>query len=81
MPPKGKFNFLKYNTMKRHKWRKGALPQLCERCGIIRSRETRKYKMAITNHPPYDHYKYETVMVYQSPDKKYDKAPSCILKN
>lgn len=63
--------------MKRHKWRKGGLPQLCENCGIIRSRETRKYLMAITNKPPYNHYKYKTVMIYQTPDKKYDKAPDC----
>lgn len=63
---------------KRHKWIKGHLPQVYEKCGIIRNRITLRFRMAITNHPPYDHYKYETVMRYFTPEKKYDKAPSCI---
>lgn len=50
--------------MKRHNWRKGGYPQLCKNCGILRERKTFKFLMAITNTPPYDHYKYETKMVY-----------------
>ena len=63
---------------KRHRWMKGGLPQLCLDCGTIRSRETFKYLMAITNNPPYNHYKYETKMIYQTPDKKYLKSNNCI---
>lgn len=62
----------------KHKWRKGAIPQLCEKCGIIRSRKTFKYLMAITNKPPYNHYKYETKLVYTDIEKTVDKAPDCV---
>lgn len=64
-----------------HKWSKGPWPNVCENCGIIRTRETVKYLMAITNKYPYNHYRWETKTVYQSTEKKYDKAPPCKLMN
>jgi len=60
-----------------HKWRKGGLPQLCLRCGILRSRKTFKIRMAITNYPPYDHYKYESKMVYTDINGTLLKRPNC----
>jgi hypothetical protein len=40
--------------MTNHKWEDNE----CVRCGIVRNMESWKLLMAITNHPPYDHYKY-----------------------
>lgn len=62
---------------KRHKWRKGAMPQLCLNCGLIRSRVTFKYLMSITNKPPYNHFKYETRIVYSDTKLTYNTAPNC----
>ena len=64
-----------------HKWRKGELPQLCERCGILRQRKTFRLLMAITDHPPYNHYLYETKMVYTGIEMPTTtKRPECKIK-
>lgn len=62
----------------RHKWRKGEMPQLCENCGLIRTRKTFKYLMAISNKPPYNHYKYESKVVYKTGEMTIYKAPPCL---
>jgi hypothetical protein len=62
----------------RHKWSIGKHPNECLICGCIRTKETHKYLMAITNRPPYNHYKYISVTVYI--DKKGNKttnSPTC----
>ena len=65
-----------------HKWRKGELPQLCERCGILRQRKTFRLLMAITDHPPYNHYLYETKIVYTGIEMPTTtKRPECIKTN
>jgi hypothetical protein len=62
---------------KRHKWKKGPLPQTCENCGLIRDRITIKTLMAITNHRPYNHYKYERKMAYKDAAGTHEFAPEC----
>ena len=62
---------------KNHKWRKGDFPQLCLRCGILRSRKTFKLLMATVNHPPWNVYKYFSKMVYTDIDKTTDERPEC----
>lgn len=64
-----------------HKWRKGGLPQLCERCGILRSRKTFKLHMATVNHPPWDVYKYESKIVYTDINGTAVKRPDCKLES
>lgn len=59
-----------------HKWRKGGFPQLCLRCGILRSRKTFKLRMAIVGSK--DYYAYETKMVYTDINKTTHVRPSCI---
>ena len=66
--------------LKRHKWSKGPWPNECVRCGLIRTRRTFKYLMAITNKPPYNHYKYESKMVYMSAEMTIYKAAPCVGK-
>ncbi len=62
----------------KHKWSKGKLPNKCEACGLIRTRKTFKYLMAISNVKPYNHYKYETKVVYKNGDMTIYKAPVCL---
>jgi len=49
--------------MAKHKWDKYN-GDTCLKCGITRQKKTFKLLMAITYHPPYDHYKYEQKYVY-----------------
>lgn len=44
----------------RHKWD----GNVCVNCGIKKKRTTVKLLMAISNNPPYNHYKYESVVYY-----------------
>lgn len=64
--------------MANHKWRKGGFPQLCTKCGILRSRKTFKLCMAIMNHPPWEAYVYETKMVYTDESGTTVKRPECV---
>ncbi len=59
--------------MANHRWKENA----CTKCGIIRKREAIKTLMAITNSPPYDHYKYESRWVYSLNNKITTKRPEC----
>jgi hypothetical protein len=61
--------------MKRHKWRKGSFPQLCEKCGILRQRKTFALRMAIVGNK--DYFKYETKMTYTDINKTTVKRPEC----
>ena len=63
--------------MSNHKWRVGDYPQLCLRCGCIRNRKAFKYLMAITNQYPYNHYKYETKLVYTTLKETTEIRPDC----
>ncbi len=58
-----------------HKWRKGDLPQLCLKCGILRNRKTLKLLMASVGDR--DVFKYETKMVYTSITSTTVKRPDC----
>lgn len=66
---------------KRHTWRKGGYPQICKACGMFRERKTFKILMAISGTPPYDHYKYESKMIYihypHGVEIEHHKAPVC----
>jgi len=55
-----------------HKWK----DNVCVRCGIARKRKGWKLLMAITNHPPYNHYIYGNDWHY---GKEHGfKRPDCI---
>lgn len=53
------------------------LTQKCKRCGVIRRRESTKQLMAITQTPPYYHYRYESVWSYMYDGKKTLIRPNC----
>lgn len=59
--------------MKAHRW----IGNTCNKCGLMRIRKTRKFLMAITNQPPYDHYQYEQYWEYSDGIKTMDKRPDC----
>ena len=59
--------------MKRHKW----INDRCVNCLRERKRKSWKRLMAITNHPPYDHYQYGTAMAYLVNDRWTFKRPDC----
>lgn len=58
---------------KKHSW----VGDQCCKCGLSRKRKTFKYRMAITSQPPYDHYMYETKMVYSQGGRELEKRPDC----
>jgi hypothetical protein len=41
---------------------------MCLNCGVQRKRRTRTLLMAITNFPPYNHYKYDYLWFYWTDD-------------
>ena len=68
--------------MMNHKWDSD---NVCVRCGITRKKKSWRLLMAITNHPPYDHYMRGRDWHYGMPDKDYPtvkaigfKRPDCI---
>lgn len=58
---------------KKHRW----IQNQCVKCGLLRERKTQRLLMAITNHPPYDHYIYKQYFEYNDGFKKMDKRPDC----
>jgi len=57
-----------------HSWKNN----ICQKCGIKRKRKYWKLLMAITNHPPYDHYQTGTDWWYGN--KHQFERPNCIRK-
>lgn len=43
-----------------HRWKDNT----CIHCGLTRERKTQKLLMAITNNPPFNHYRYEVKWWY-----------------
>lgn len=66
--------------MKRHKWDEYN-SDTCLKCGVTREKKTFKLLMAISNQPPYNHYKYEQKYVYTIGNgdkrKKTTQRPEC----
>ncbi len=60
-----------------HRWENN----ICIKCGIKRTKKTFKYLMAITNHPPYDHYIYEQGYIYEDGESTWVTYKSCTTKN
>lgn len=56
-----------------HRWKDNK----CIHCGITRLKKTFKYLMAITNHPPYDHYLYEQGYIYSDGEQARRERPYC----
>lgn len=56
-----------------HRWKDNK----CIRCGVTRVKKTFRYRMAITNHPPYDHYIYEQVYIYSDGEQTRRERPYC----
>lgn len=48
----------------RHKW--NIHGDVCLRCGLVRIRRSRALLMAITDFPPYNHYRYEQYWEYNT---------------
>lgn len=63
--------------MRKHKWDKWT-KEICLRCGIKREKKTFKHLMAISNTPPYNHYRYEQSYVYYAGKEKTKERPTCI---
>ena len=58
-----------------HKWDKN---NTCINCGITREKKSWRRLMAITNHPPYDHYVYGKSWAYFfEPKIGTFKRPDC----
>jgi len=47
-----------------HKWENN----ICVNCGVNRERKTRSLLMAISEFPPYNHYKHEWLWFYWYPE-------------
>jgi len=56
-----------------HRWIGGT----CNKCGLMRTLKTKKLLMAITNSPPYNHYKYEQYYEYNDGIRTLEKRPDC----
>lgn len=56
-----------------HRWKYNK----CIHCGITRVKKTFKYLMAITNHPPYNHYVYEQGYIYSDDEQTTRERPYC----
>lgn len=57
-----------------HKW----VENKCINCGITREKKSWRMLMAITDTPPYDHYKYGKTYAYFFEPKIYTfKRPDC----
>ena len=54
-----------------HRWKDNK----CIKCGIFRARVTFTQLMAVTDQPPYNHYKYSSGFIY-SPNET-SKRPDC----
>lgn len=62
-------------SKKNHTWDE---TNTCIWCGLKRKRHTVRHRMAITNHPPYDHYMYERKMAYSMDGQKWSFIrPNC----
>jgi hypothetical protein len=59
--------------MSNHRWNSDT----CIKCGIKRHKKTIKYRMAITDFPPYDHYKYEQIYIYINGEGTMYQRPNC----
>jgi hypothetical protein len=59
--------------MSNHRWNNNK----CIKCGIFRVRATFRLFMAVTDQPPYNHYKYSTDWIYGPNETK--KRPECKL--
>ena len=65
-----------------HSWTKSInegkkIIQECSVCGCLRQKVTRKYLMAVVNHPPWEAYMYERVWQYTTIDGNTYKRPEC----
>lgn len=60
-----------------HRWK----DNVCVHCGVQRTKKTFKLLMAITNHPPYDHYMYETGYIYSDGETNSRVRPVCTRSN
>ena len=58
-----------------HRWGKD---NICLNCGIYRTKKSWKLRMAITNHPPYDHYLYGRSWFYAIPSKEFNVVAKAI---
>jgi hypothetical protein len=64
--------------MKRHKWNGAKKVNVCVKCGLKKFRVSERLLMAITNHPPYNHYKYiQTFNYMDNKDNYYKTLPEC----
>jgi hypothetical protein len=62
----------------KHSWIKDKKPNVCKNCGLVRTTKTFKLLMAISNKKPYNHYKYESKVIYKSGEMIIYKAPPCL---
>ncbi len=58
---------------RKHSW----FVDTCLKCGLLRTRKTKKVLMAIVNHPPWEVHKYEQYYEYNDGIKKMEKRPDC----
>ena len=59
-----------------HRWK----DNVCQHCGLKRTKQTFKYLMAITNYKPYNHYVYEQGYVYEEGEQATSMRPFCTGK-